>query len=250
MLVNDYQERFKIEREKQLTLWKEMIEGIFGEVPNGSINITDKQRIVEVLSAIGRSKALNHTFLPSGGGLDLSSARFSNEQGKLELAFGASYIIVNPKSLTFHPVGNDPNWCYFRLNTLPFERSGVYEEFEEEEEEVEQVFKSSLTQELEEQMKYYGEEVLEIDAGQYIDRSFWDIQNLGYDENGDLISLPENARVVTRNFNGGDLVTFSKYSIYNEVPSTYDGRHAKVDDEKFHQFCVAIVEELKRRKER
>lgn len=250
MLVSDYQERYKKEREEQLSLWKEMIEGIFGEVPNGSIKITDRNRIVEVLNAIGKSKASNHTFMPSGGGLDITGAKFSDEQGKLELDFGGSYIIVNPESLTFHPVGDDPDWMYFRLNTLPFERSGVYKEYQEEEEQIEQVFKSEIDRRVEEQMKYSGEEVLEIEPGQYIDRSFWDIQHIGYDENGNEIPLPENARVVTRKFNGGDFVTFSKYSLYNQVSSTYDGRHAQVDDEKFRQYCVEIVEGLKARKER
>lgn len=249
MLVSDYQERYKKEREEQLSLWKEMIEEIFGEIPHDSIKITDTFKIVQVLNAIGKSKALNHTFMPSGGGLDLSSASFSHEKGKLELNFGGSYIIVNPASLSFHPVGDDPDWWYFRLNTLPFEKSGVYEEFEDEKEQVEKTFKSTIEQSVEEQMRFYGEEVLEIEPAQYIDRSFWDIDHLGYDENGDLIPLPKDARVVTRKFNGGDFVTFSKYSIYNQVSSTYDGRHTKVDDEKFRQYITEIVEELKRRKE-
>ncbi|MDM5283119.1 serine/threonine protein kinase [Peribacillus frigoritolerans] len=243
--MDEYQERYKKEREEQLSLWKEMTEEIFGELPNDSIKITDRNRIVEVLNAVGKSKASNHTFMPSGGGLDITSARFSDEIGKLELDFGGSYIIVYPESLTFHPVGDDPDWWYFRLNTMPFERSGVYEEFEKEEEQVEQVFKSTIEQSVEEQMKYSGEEVLEIEAGQYVDRGFWDIQHIGHDENGEPIPLPENARIVTRKFNGGAFVTFSKYSIYNQVSSTYDGRHAKVNDEKFHQYIVEIVEGLK-----
>ncbi|WP_427036540.1 serine/threonine protein kinase [Cytobacillus pseudoceanisediminis] len=248
--MSDYQERYKKEREEQLSLWKEMVEGVFGESTKESVKITDKNRIIEVLNAIGSSQASNHTFMPSGGGLDLSSAKHSSEQGLLELNFDESAIIVNPESLTFHAVGDDPDWWYFRLNTLPFAKSGVYEDYEDEEEQVEQVFKSSSQQSIEEQMKFYGEEVLEIEPGKYVDRSFWDIDHLGYDHNGNLIPLPKDARVITRKFNGGDFVTFSKYALYNQVPATYDGRHAKVSDEKFHEYIVEIVEGLKRRQAR
>ena len=116
---------------------------------------------------------------------------------------------------------------------------------------MEEVFKSATQRSVEEQMKYYGEEVLEIDTGEYVDRGFWDMNHLGYDENGDLIPLPENARVVTRKFNGGDFVIFSKYSIYNQVTSTYDGRHARVDDNTFRKHVNQIVEGgLKRKKEK
>jgi hypothetical protein len=241
--MTEYEKIYQEKKEKQLAVWEEMVVKIFGEKPSDTLKTTSTSRIIEILDTIGKSKALNHTFMPSGGGLDLSGATYSNEKGRVELDFGGSGIIVNPESLTFHPIGENPEWWYFRLNTLPFEASGAYEEIQQEDTS-DDIFKTKSDKEIEWSMRFYGEEVLEIEPGNYIDRSFWDINHLGYDENGDLIPLPENARVITRKFNGGAFVIFPKFSAYNHNTSTYDGRHNKVNDEAFHRYISGIVESL------
>ncbi|PFR26494.1 serine/threonine protein kinase [Bacillus cereus] len=243
--MNEYERNYQEEKKKQLTLWKEMIVKIFGDELDNSMKITNRSRIIEILNTIGESEVLNHTFMPSGGGLDLSGAAFSNEEGRVELKFGESAKLVNPESLTFHPVGDNPEWWYFRLNTTPFEPSGVYEESQQEEEDArEEIFKTVSQKQVEWAMSYHGEEVLEIEAGKYVERYFWDINHLGYDEDGNLIPIPDNARVITRKINGGAFVVFPKLSLYNRNTSTYDGRHNKMTDEAFNSYINRIVDEL------
>lgn len=238
--MTDYEENFNETKIKQLALWEEMITEIFGSKPDNTVEITDKRQIIKALNLIGKSKALNHTFMPSGGGLDLTSAIASTEKGLEELHFDESVTIVNFDSLTFHPLGDNSEWWYFRLNTSPFAPSGVYEI----EDETEKTYKSALDREVEEDMKYYGEEVLEIAPGEYIDRSFWDIHHLGYNEYGNEIPLPKNARVITRKYNGGAFVIFPKFSLYNHNPSTYDGRHNRMSNQQFELYIEKIVIEL------
>ena len=239
--MSNYQEIYQEKKKKQLSLWKEVVEGLFGEESN--VIIKDRDDIIKNLNKIGSSKALNHTFMPSGGGLDLSGAAYSNESGKVELKFGSTSLIVNPESFSLHKIGDNPEWWYFRLDTQPFEPSGVYDKASEDTQEKE-AFKSASNREVDWQMSYYGEEVLEIEPGQYMDRSYWDLNHLGYDEYGDEIPLPEYARVVTRKYNGGAFVIFPKFSAYNHNPSTYDARHNKMGSDGFKQYISKIVEEL------
>lgn len=243
--MTDYEQKYQEEKKQQLVLWKEMVISIFGVQFNNFEQISNRSEIIRVLNVIGKSKALNHTFMPSGGGLDLSGADYSNEEGLVELKFGGSLEVVNPETLTFHPVGENPEWWYFRLNTNPFAPCGVYDEISlEKEDAIQEVFKSASEKETEWAMSYYGEEVIEIEAGQYVDRSLWELNSLGHNENGNSIPFPKHARIVTRKFNGGDFVIFPTFSIYNNLSATYDGRHNKVNDKEFRTYIDAIVEGL------
>lgn len=242
--VNTYEEKYAKTKEKQLVLWKEMVHRVFGENQNDLIKITDRNQIIEILNAVGTDEADNHTFLPTSGGLDLHGATASHEEGRIELTFeGRTTYIVNPDSLTFHQVGEDPEWWYFRLNTKPFKASGVYEETTS----VEQVFESELDKEVSWSMSYYGEEVLELEAGVYVDYAVREIGHLGYDEYGNSIPLPDSARTVHRGINGGSYAIFSKYALYNRVSSTYDARHNKVSDDEFRVYINNIVNSLNKK---
>lgn len=240
--MSDYEKTYKEKKIKQLAEWEKMVIDLFGSKPDDTVEIFDKNEIINTLKFIGKSKALNHTFMPSGGGLDLTGAVVSNEKDLVELNFGGSAIIVNPNSLTFNSVGDNPEWWFFRLNTSPFEQSDVYKV--ENEEGFDESYKFDIDKEVAENMKFYGEEVLEIAPAEYIDRSFWDIQHLGYDEYGKEIPLPVDARVVTRKHNGGAFVTFPKFSAYNFNSATYDARHNRVSDEQFAHYIKEIVNEL------
>ena len=239
--MNDYQIRYRKKKEEQLELWRDMITELFDEIPNSKA-IHDPNEIIHVLSTVGVSEALNHTFFPSGGGLDLTNATFSNEDGKVELQFGSSAKVIKPHRLTFHAVGSTPEWWYFRLDALPFNLSGVYDEQEAKEEE--SVYKSDINKRVEWLMSYSGEELLEISPGEYMDRSYWEINHLGFDENGQEIPLPSHARVIDRQHPGGSYVIFPKYSKYNNNSSTYDARHNKGTDEEFRNYIQNIVEQL------
>jgi len=197
--MSDYEKAYKENKMKQLGLWEEMVTELFGSKPEEVVKITDKTEIIKLLNFVGESNALNHTFMPSSGGLDLTGVVESYEEGLVELKFGGSPQIVNPISLTFYPIGDNPEWWYFRLDTSSFAQSGVYDnDGKEGNEKNDETYTSALDREVAEQMKFYGEEVLEITPGEYIDRSFWDIQHLGHNEYGEEIPLPDYARVVTR----------------------------------------------------
>lgn len=234
--MSNYKKRDLEEKQKQIDLWKKMVEEIFSKKPNDVVEILDKNQILNTLNKIGKSEVFNHTFMPSGGGLDLTGAKESIEKNKIELKFDGIVQIVKPETLTFHPIGQSPEWWYFRLNTSSFESSGVYEEDKKTE-----LFKTSNTKESELLMNFYGEEVLEIEPGEYIDRSFLDSNYMGYDENGCEIPIPQTARTVLRKYNGGAFIIFPKFSTYNNASSTYDARHNKMTDKDFHNYIKNIV---------
>ena len=52
---------------------------------------------------------------------------YPSEDGRIELNFSGNVLIVNPTKLSFHPIGENPEWWYFRLDTSSFNRSKVYE---------------------------------------------------------------------------------------------------------------------------
>lgn len=245
--MNDYQKQYLETKAEELQLWSNMVIKIFGDVPT-SKTLTNLDDILDLLNKVGQSKALNHTFLPSGGGLDLTNAVVSTEDGKIELGFGSSTIIVKPRSVSFHAVGDNPEWWYFRIDTLPFEQSGVYKQStrEDNEEKLDDRFKSKSDRQVEWQMSFHGEEVLEIGPGSYVDRSHWEMDHLGYDENGDFIPIPKHARIVDRQFPGGAFAIFPKYSKYNQNSSTYDGRHNKGTDIEFNNYIRRIVDALEK----
>jgi hypothetical protein len=74
-------------RKKCLPKWESLIKSIFnGNVPE-HYEWTDMHDVISILSTIGNSEALNHTFFASGGGLDLTDAIQSHESGCIELNF-------------------------------------------------------------------------------------------------------------------------------------------------------------------
>lgn len=227
-------EKYKKERKKQLVLWRKMINQFFAGEIGESLRITEIHQIREVLDVVGKDKALNHTFMPSGGGLDLHGASNSYEAELIELHLGGITHLVKPESLTINRISDYPDWWYLRLNCHPFPESGVYARDDEESDEMDDMFKKD--EEMEFFLKYRGEELVEISPGKYVERYYWDMNNLGYDEHGDEIPLPENARIVVRLCGGGDLAIFSKYAIYNQVPHTYDARHNKMSEEQFREY--------------
>jgi len=232
--MSEYQKNYEEKKKRHLVKWETFIKEIANEYFSESLKVFDKEQIIAVLNRIGNCEAHNHTFMPSGGGLDLKGAYHSVENDKVELYFEGSPHIVNPTSLSLNVIGENPEWWYFRLNTSSFEPSGVYEN------------KNVEIQDSE--LRYYGEEVLEVEPGEYYDRGYWDANHLGYDENGSMISLPRDARVITRKFNGGNYVIFPKYSLYNSTSSTYDARHNKMPEEEFREYIIKVVQGLKQNK--
>lgn len=215
-------EKFESFKEENLYRWGKKIYEIFpNEIPESYI-WNDIVEIVKILNIIGENN-LNHTFLPTGGGLDLTGADYSEEIGCIKLYFGFIYDIVKPYKLIFHSFGDSYEWAYFRLETYELEQSNVY--------------KTKLEN---------NEEVVDLGNASYIDRKFWDM-GFYYDENQNKKEFDNNATVVTRHFNGS-FVIFAKSSIYNRVSSTYDGRHNKMSDERFRKYIRSAVDSLKEKR--
>lgn len=241
--MEDNQKQFK---ENQLVLWKEMILDIFGEIPSTEVTIKGRQNILKVLDIIGRNSAENHTFMPSGGGSYLSGAQLSRESELIELDFGGIQSLVYPASLTFYPTGDNPEWWYFRLNTGKFNPANVDDHYSEGEKDTRQeLFPWSAEKDLEWSMQYIGEEVLDIGHGEYLNPEYKEVNNLGYDEDGNAIPLPKESRIVTRMFNGGAYVIFPEYSIYHASSLSYDAGHNIMDSEKFQNYISEIEKKIR-----
>ncbi|MEN8699607.1 serine/threonine protein kinase [Bacillus infantis] len=203
-------------RNEQLPKWEEMIKTLFKrEVPLEN-EWLDRGSINKVLDYIGTSQALNHTFLPKGGGLDLHGCVISNEPDCLELNLGSIAHVLKPKRLIFYRFEDaDYEWAYFRLEADDLQSSGVYEE-----------------------LAFQEEELVEISPGEYIERAYWDAGEY-YGQ-----PLPKEARLIGRYLNGS-FVIFSKASLYNANTSTYDGRHNTVKADGFKKYIQEVVTHLK-----
>lgn len=209
-------------REKNLLNWEKLLLVMFNGNIHDYYHWDDSNDIINVLNFIGKDKNLNHTFFPTGGGLDLIGAGNSIEHGCIELYFHEKAAdIIRPKILSFHSFGSPYEWSYFRLDTYELKPSGVYEASDRQ-----------------------SEELTEISPGQYIDRYYWDIGSYGRDESGVPAALPECARVITRFFSGS-FVIFAKGSIYNAISGTYDARHSKMTSDEFRQYIKSFVESIK-----
>jgi len=170
---------------------------------------------------------INHMFFPYGGGLDLTGAKHSVEQGCIELNAGTLAYVCRPKELTFYAVENEPDWMYFRLDTDPLKDSGVYEEIAED---------------------ALSEELTEAAPGEYADRGVWDYGYYVYDDSGKEEMLRKDARVVTRILRGS-IVIFCKASWYNLVRGpefdAYNAIHQKYTAEEFNQLIKKLARETK-----
>lgn len=194
-----------------LPIWEQSIRALFPvNVPKRVVwtNIDD---IIAVLNHIGGyPRNLNHTFLPEGGGLDLTGAQHSVEPDCIELKLDGGTEIVRPVSLSFISFEGQLEWAYFRLETAGLSPSGVYP-----------------------QINGVYEELTELSPGRYVERSYWDAGEY----NG--APLPRDARVISRVLSGA-YVTFAKASDYNQETyrgfDAYNAPHNKMTADDFEQF--------------
>ncbi len=171
---------------------------------------TNLNDIVSILNVIGSIRNSNHMFYPTGGGLDIELSKLSTEQSCIEIFTGLTDIL-KPKRLLFESIDANKDWNYFRIETSELEPTGVYGDKD-----------------------YPSEELIEIEQGSYISRSFWDEGEYKGKK------LPTHARVLTRHLRGS-FVIFSKSSPYNLHSSTYDGRHNKMTSDEFLLYIKNVV---------
>lgn len=198
-----YTETQKDFREKNLTIWKDILNKIFkGPIPehyewNSVQEINDIIRQISIIS-------LNHMIFPypEGGGLDIIGCTISeNNKDEIEISTGIP-LICKPRVLVFDSIDSEPEWSYFRLELQEMKPSGVYQNTEK-----------------------MHEELYENAPGEFEMYS-------DYKPN-------EYCRHIVRLLKGGLLIV-PKTSYYNNIPSTYDGRHSKYSNETFKEYMRTL----------
>lgn len=209
-ISNSLQDWLSVRRnfeDKNKLEWQEVQNILFPTaIPSRSewVNLRD---IIHVLNVLSKSTNLNHMFLPYGGGLDFHKAEYSAEEGCIEINCGGLIYILKPNKLMFESFNTDPQWNYFRIETINLDPIKKHENA----------------------TKFNEEAPTEIYTGKYTDYECYE-----YNEFQGK-TLPNSARQVFRILNGS-FVFFSKTSHYNKDTSTYDGRHNRYDSESFRSY--------------
>lgn len=198
-------------RRENLSQWSAAISEIFPNAIPSSYEWKKKPDIMRILNKLGSIPSLNHTFLPTGGGLDLAGCTEAGEADCVALDLG-TFHVLKPRALQFEAVTHDLRWAYFRLEAAPLPPTGISRTAD--------ALREILT---------------EIGPGSYLDGEVWERGYLRIDDDGSEVPLPEGARSVRRYLSGA-FVVFAKGSAYNADASTYDGRHNAMTAPQFRQY--------------
>ncbi len=176
-----------------------------------------KKDIISILNLISH---LNHTLLPTGGGLDMTSVEESPEEGLIDLHFNGFIYRLKPESLTLEYFPQAPEWSFFRLKT--FEIDPLDKRF----------------------IGKYDEPLTEIERGTYSNYECWEWNNF------DGKDLPESSRLIIRILKGS-LVFFCKSNPYaqgrisvifkRESYDSYSALHEKLEEEDFRKFIHRVI---------
>lgn len=170
---------------------------------------TGIDEICAVLRLAVDSKNLNHMFIPTGGGMDLTKVEFAAEPGFIRLELGMEFIL-KPRCLNFEAFGPGSPWNYFRLEAEQVSPTGI---------------PGAVT------LDEMEELLCELTPGNYVSSSSLD------EGEHDHAPLPKTARLITRALKGA-FVIFAKRSWYNLVPGTYDARHQLMSAEEFRNYIA------------
>ncbi len=198
--------------------WIASINEAFGTAPPRTAQWNDADMMRNVLGPF-MGQNLNHALLPGNGGLDMVDIVHSAENNCLEFLSGSRAAhLFRPASLFFEHFPDSPRNSFFLLETQTLQACGVYQE-----------------------SNFEYEEVLEIGPEHYVDRSFYDLGNLGYDENNQEIPIPEDCRIICRYLQGKFLIV-AKRSIWNHISATYDGRHNQMTAQNIREQIQSAID--------
>ena len=195
---------------QNLIQWKEVQEQLFPSYVPSHAEWTDKEDMISVLNLLGQYNSLNHLFFPDGGGLDLTGASSSYEQGCIELHFGESVYIIKPKRLLYEYVDKTCEWNYFYIDLGEMD---------------------AITQVL--SPTCFCEEFCEVAPRDYHPLELFNEMPLN-----DLRRI--KPRHIVR-YLKGSMVAFHKDSIYNGMISKYKGEHSKFSADGFRQFIANLA---------
>jgi hypothetical protein len=176
--------------------------------------------IVHVLRTFSLPQA-NHLFLPSGGGIDMDGANPSLEPDCIEINDGPRAIeLLKPKELQFESFAPYYSMSYLRLETEAIRPSGIYDD-----------------------VTGQREELIEVEPLHYLPRSCWD-EGGDYDNEGNFIPLPDNARIVVRRL-GGVFLVANKGSLFNHLNGdldAYSGQYSKMERRDLRNFFQKLID--------
>lgn len=190
--------------------WEFLNDCIFNGRTPKSAEFDKLEEIVEILNYIGSSPAYNHMLFGESGGLDFDRAEKANEEGCIYLINKPFVSIIKPKALYFESF-NDTKWNYFLLDI----------------EELVPIFSQSPRGD---------EELVEDYPGHYVNADNVVYGVYDYDTGE---KLPEGYKHVYRYCTGRFLVVL-KDSPYNQMPGTYDGRHALCTSVEFKDYITKL----------
>lgn len=206
-MKNKFEEWIQINKnwsKGNLMQWKEIQEQLFPTIIPTHAEWKNVEDVVNVLRLLGKYESLNHMFFPDDGGMDLTDASISYEQGCIELRCGAFVYIIKPRFLSFENINESIEWNYFFLQADPM---------------------PAITQNMPKD-KYF-EEFYETSPLEYLPLSE---NNKIVDDNGKAIETRHIIRYLK-----GSFVLFHKDSIYNHIISKYRGEHEKMGFLKFRE---------------
>ncbi len=194
--------------------WRNVIRELIPGSASTSTTWKTSDEILSVLKHIGKVANANYLFFPRMGGLKLTGAVESMEEGCLDLLLGSSIATLKPSVLTLEVFPENLSESFFRLESMPLTPPHVY---------------GSLASPC--------EELVRLPDGTYLSRNGWDDQFMSQDNGGNVIPFPPGSKVIFR-FTEGVFVIFGSGSIYNQDSSTTDGRHSKMTAEEFRLYVT------------
>jgi len=196
----------------QFSDWKALEKQLFPSVCPSSASWEIPVRIVEALNIIGATPALNHMMLSSGGGVDFESAELAPEKDCIYIfTDSGSTLLVKPKILLYKSYRDDYVWNYFllELNQLKPQLGDT---------------------------KETNEYLVEDAPAHYVSAHCEQYKVYDYDEG---TPLPDGYKVIDRYLYGRFLIVF-KFSPYNGIQNTYDGRHGQCEIDDFHGYISSL----------
>jgi len=191
--------------------WSENVKSLF------LLNIPDEckwtsfLRIAAVLNKISSGKSGCDLYFAQGGKELLSRATFSYEDGCIELIADWD-VVLKIKSLEFNSIENNLEWSYFYIHTDRLNPSGSY---------------------VPTKNSWEREALIEYTPTKYFDRDEYFYRNVFGEE------LPKPKRYLDRLLTG-DLVIFSRSSVYSQMNEHLDGRHAKMGPAEFKYYVKGL----------
>jgi serine/threonine-protein kinase len=191
-----------VARQAETDAWTAALNEVLPDGQPLSTSWMTPHAVISALAPFVKS-GFNHVLLPRRGGMDMSSVCMSAEPDCIELSSDRHVAYVGrPKRLILEFFPDAPLESFLLLELDALAPSGVYS--------------GDVT---------VTEELVEIAPVEYIDRSYWESRQFGYDADGNQKAIPEHARIVTR-WLAGKVMVVARSSLWNSEPVTYDGMHS------------------------